>query len=195
MKAAPGPGSSEPTPAFGPPVPPPQPGERLLFLADLTHPWAAPVAEAGQLVLSEAGGAAGSATLAAGMHLIAAPGFLDAARPDRVIVLGRPTLFRPLQRLLADPRVTVDVIAHPQGYADPAGTARVVAAGWPDLRELPDPAWAAYWRDANAACGTSGSVGAGRAGHRRVATAGRATWWRPCRRRATLVLGLLAVTA
>ena len=36
-------------------------------------------------------------------------------------MLGRPTLFRPVQRLLADPRVTVDVIAHPRGYADPSG--------------------------------------------------------------------------
>ena len=69
------------------------------------------------------------------MHLLAAAGFLDAARPERVIVLGRPTLFRQVQRLLGDPRVTVDVIAHPRGYADPSGTARTVAAGWPDLRE------------------------------------------------------------
>jgi len=134
---------------FGPPVPAPEPGERLLFIADLTHPWAGAIADAGQLVVSEAGGAAGSSALSAGMHLLAAPGFLDNARPERVIVLGRPTLFRQVQRLLGDPRVTVDVIAHPRGYADPSGTARTVAAGWPDLRELPDPGWASGWREAD----------------------------------------------
>jgi 2-succinyl-5-enolpyruvyl-6-hydroxy-3-cyclohexene-1-carboxylate synthase len=92
--------------------------------------------------------------MSAGVHLLAASAFLDEALPDRVVVLGRPTLFRQVQRLLADPRVTVDVIAHPRGYADPSGTARTVAAGWPDLRELPDAGWAAQWRAADRrACG------------------------------------------
>ncbi len=135
----------------GPSVPPPLPGERLLFLADLTHPWAAAIACAGQVVLSEAGGAAGSAVLAAGIHLLAAPEFLDAARPDRVIVLGRPTLYRPVSRLLADPRVSVDVVAHPQSYADPAGTARLVAPGRLDVGAPPDPGWVQQWRSANQA--------------------------------------------
>jgi 2-succinyl-5-enolpyruvyl-6-hydroxy-3-cyclohexene-1-carboxylate synthase len=134
---------------FGPSVPAPRPGERVLFVAGLTHPWAAAVADAGHLVISEAGGAAGSSVLSAGMHLLAATGFLGEARPDRVIVLGRPTLFRPVQRLLSDPRVTVDVIAHPRGYADPSGMARKIAAGWPDLREAPDAEWAGRWRQAD----------------------------------------------
>ena len=136
---------------YGPAVPPPGSGERVLFLGDLTHPWAAAVANAGHLVVSEGGGAAGSQVLGAGMHLLAAGDFLDAARPDRVIVLGRPTLFRPVQRLLGDARVTVDVIAHPQHYADPPGTARAVAAGWPDLRHCPDEQWSALWRAADTA--------------------------------------------
>lgn len=140
---------------FGPPVPAPGRGERVLFLADLIHPWAAAIADAGHLVISEAGGAAGAGVLAAGLHLLAVPEFLDAVRPERVIVLGRPTLFRQVQRLLADPRVTVDVIAAAQGFADPTGLARVVAAGWPDLRELPDVAWAAQWRDADAGAAKS----------------------------------------
>ncbi len=135
---------------YGPPVPAPQPGERVLFLADLTHPWTAAIADTGQLVISEAGGAGGDAVLGAGLHLLANSEFLDASRPERVIVLGRPTLFRQVQRLLADPRVTVDVVAPPHGYADPSGSARFVAAGWPDLRESPDPEWVARWRDADA---------------------------------------------
>jgi len=135
----------------GPSVAPPASGERVLFLADLTHPWAAPIARAGHLVLTEAGGAAGEQVLAAGVHLLAVPEFLDSARPDRVIVLGRPTLFRPVARLLGDARVILDVVAQPQGYADPAGTARHVAPGWPQLRELPDQAWAERWRAADRA--------------------------------------------
>ena len=136
---------------FGPAVPGPGPGERVLFLADLTHPWAAAIADTGHLVISEAGGAAGSGVLSAGAHLLATADFLAAARPTRVIVVGRPTLFRPVQRLLADPRVVVDVIDHPRGFADQSGTARSVAAGWPDLRDRPDAAWAAQWRTADAA--------------------------------------------
>jgi 2-succinyl-5-enolpyruvyl-6-hydroxy-3-cyclohexene-1-carboxylate synthase len=134
-------------------VPAPESGERVLFVADLIHPWAASVAAAGHLVVAEAGGAAGRHVLAAGMHLLAAPDFLDPARPDRVVVLGRPTLFRPVQAMLADPRIVVDLVAHPGGYADPAGIARVVAPGRPDLRSLPDARWAARWRDADAAAG------------------------------------------
>ena len=136
---------------YGPPVAAPEPGERVLFLADLTHPWAAAVADAGHLVISEAGGVAGTNVLGAGLHLLAIPDFLQAMRPARVIVLGRPTMFRQVQRLLGDPRTTVDVIAHPQGYADPSGAARTVAAGWPDLRELPDQDWSGRWRDADGA--------------------------------------------
>ncbi len=138
-----------PDPADGLAVPPPTAGERVLFVADLTHPLAAGVAAAGHLVISEAGGAAGFAVLQAGLHLLADNDFLDAERPDRVIVLGRPTLFRSVQRLLTDPRIAVDVVAPPAGYADPSGGARVVAAGRPDLTERPDPAWAARWRVAD----------------------------------------------
>ena len=118
---------------------PDRPGERVLFVADLTHPWAAAIADAGHLVIAEAGGAAGSAVLERRPAPAGSAGIHRAARPDRVIVLGRPTLFRQVQRLLGDPRVVVDVIAHPASYADPSGTARAVAAGWPDLRELPRP--------------------------------------------------------
>ena len=146
-------GTVRPSLVDAPAVPAPQPGERVLFVADLTHPWAAPVADAGHLVIAEAGGAAGGQVLASGIQLLSAPAFLDGARPDRVIVLGRPTLFRPVQALLGDPRVTVDVVAHPAGYADPAGSARAVAPGLPHLVNLPDGDWAARWRDADAAAG------------------------------------------
>lgn len=139
--------------AVGPAVPATTAGERVLFVADLTHPWASAVANAGHLVISEAGGAAGQQVLHCGVHLLAEPQFMGAARPDRVVVLGRPTLFRQLQGLLSDPGVVVDVIAQPGAFADPSGNARAVAAGWPDLRNLPDEEWAARWREANVRAG------------------------------------------
>ena len=142
-------GTVAPVLADAPAVPAPGPGERVLFVADLTHPWASLVADAGHLLIGEAGGAAGGRALAAGIHLLSTPAFLDVARPDRVVVLGRPTLFRPVQALIADPRVTVDVVAHPAAYADPSGTVRSVAPGLPDLGNLPDERWAARWRAAD----------------------------------------------
>ncbi|HEY5880375.1 MAG TPA: 2-succinyl-5-enolpyruvyl-6-hydroxy-3-cyclohexene-1-carboxylic-acid synthase [Nakamurella sp.] len=146
-------GTVPPVLVDAPSVPAPERGERGLFVADLTHPWASLVADAGHLVIAEAGGTAGGQVLASGIHLLSAPEFLERARPDRVIVLGRPTLFRPVQALLSDPRATIDVVAHPAGYADPAGLARAVAPGLPDLTNLPDGDWAARWRDADAAAG------------------------------------------
>jgi 2-succinyl-5-enolpyruvyl-6-hydroxy-3-cyclohexene-1-carboxylate synthase len=139
--------------ADAPAVPAPEPGERILFVADLTHPWAPLVADAGHLVIGESGGAAGGRVLASGIHLLSVPSFLDGARPDRVIVLGRPTLFRSVQALLGDPRSTVDVVAHPGAYADPSGSVRTVAPGLPDLSDLPGHEWAARWRDADAVAG------------------------------------------
>ncbi|WP_420121949.1 2-succinyl-5-enolpyruvyl-6-hydroxy-3-cyclohexene-1-carboxylate synthase [Nakamurella sp.] len=152
-RAGPWTGTVTPVLADAPAVPAPASGERVRFVADLTHPWASLVADAGHLVVAEAGGAAGGRALAAGIHLLSAPGFLAAARPDRVIVLGRPTLFRPVQQLLGDPRVTVDVVAHPAAYADPSGTVRSVAPGLPDLGNLPDEQWAGRWREADAVAG------------------------------------------
>ena len=124
----------------------PAEGEKLLFVADLTHPLAGPLAARGQLVLAEAGGAAGAAVLSAGVHLLAA-GLTERLRPDRVVVLGRPTLFREVAALLADPGVVVDVVAPVAGYADPAGRARRVAPTL-GVAGTGAPEFAADWRAA-----------------------------------------------
>jgi 2-succinyl-5-enolpyruvyl-6-hydroxy-3-cyclohexene-1-carboxylate synthase len=135
-------------------VPAPQSGEKCLFVADLTHPLAARLAELGYAVIAEAGGLAGTHVLAYGMHLLADADFLCRTRPDRVIVLGRPTLFRAVTSLLARRDITVDVVDNPSRYTDLAGTARTVA---PELTQPAgrnpdeDGPWAGAWRDANAA--------------------------------------------
>ena len=76
----------------------------------------------------------------------------DALRPAQVIVAGRPTLHRPVQRLLADPRVAVYALADPQGrsWTDVAGAVRAVGAA-PSWK--PGPDWTARWLDADRAAG------------------------------------------
>ncbi len=86
--------------------------------------------------------------LAAGPWLLGSPA-LEELRPEQVLVLGRPTLHRPVQRLLADPSVAVTVLADRPEWTDVAGTA--VAAGTA-LRctGLPDPGWLRRWQQADA---------------------------------------------
>jgi 2-succinyl-5-enolpyruvyl-6-hydroxy-3-cyclohexene-1-carboxylate synthase len=76
----------------------------------------------------------------------------DDLLPAQVVVAGRPTLHRPVQRLLADPRVAVFALADPDGrpWTDVAGTVRAVGAAplW-----TPSPDWTDRWLDADAAAG------------------------------------------
>ena len=133
-----------------PMIPAPAEGERVLFLGDLTHPAAGPLAALGHVVISEAGGAAGSAVVSAGMHLLAVPGFLEPALPDRVVVLGRPTMYRQISALLADSMIEVDMLASPFGYADPTGKARRVAPVLAPLAGPGDTEFVHVWRYAQA---------------------------------------------
>lgn len=133
------------------PIPMPQAGEKCLFLADFTHPLAGPLAAAGHLVVSEAAGAAGAQVLDAGLHLLADEAFMARHRPDRVIVLGRPTLYRQVTNLLTDPRVWVDLVAATSGWRGIAGNARRVAVTLGTGSAATDHDWALAWTGANAA--------------------------------------------
>jgi 2-succinyl-5-enolpyruvyl-6-hydroxy-3-cyclohexene-1-carboxylate synthase len=77
-------------------------------------------------------------------------GALPELRPAQVVVAGRPTLHRPVQRLLADPRVAVFALADPGGrpWTDVAGTVRAVGAA---PRWDPPPGWTGRWHDADGA--------------------------------------------
>jgi 2-succinyl-5-enolpyruvyl-6-hydroxy-3-cyclohexene-1-carboxylate synthase len=59
--------------------------------------------------------------------LLQVPSFVQAHRPSRVLVVGRPTLSRAVGALLRDPEVEVDVIGA-QRWADPGSVARTVAS-------------------------------------------------------------------
>src|SRR5690606_17944919 len=56
-------------------------------------------------VLAEAGGVglSGTTAISTGMWLLNLPEFLRAHKPEQVLCVGRPTVFRQVQRLLADP--------------------------------------------------------------------------------------------
>ena len=109
-------------------------------------------------VVAEPSGSAGAGTtlVDAAELVLAAPGFVAAHRPDRVLVVGRPTLSRAVGRLVAGS--PSDVVVSGDGWADAARTAdRVlptVPAGPVPAGPLPagvDPGWLTAWRAAGAA--------------------------------------------
>lgn len=138
------------------------PDEKVLFVADLTHPAAAAVAAAGHPVISEAGGAAGSSVLNAGIWLLDnGIGFADGPEvpagygppwndcvPDRVVVLGRPTLYRSVTRLLANAPI-VDVVGPTGPIADPTGRARRVAPGLGPIAHPAPQGFRRAWEEAD----------------------------------------------
>jgi 2-succinyl-5-enolpyruvyl-6-hydroxy-3-cyclohexene-1-carboxylate synthase len=84
--------------------------------------------------------------LRAGPWLVEEP----ALRPAQVVVVGRPTLHRPVQRLLADPDVAVYAAADPRGgqWTDVPATVRAVGSV-PPL--APPGDWADRWKAADGA--------------------------------------------
>lgn len=100
-------------------------------------------------VVAEPASAAWPGALRTGPWLLGAPS-AAALVPAQVVVAGRPTLHRPVQRLLADPAVAVYALADSRGgpWTDVAGTVRAVGA-LPAL--TPDPSWLRRWRAADTA--------------------------------------------
>jgi 2-succinyl-5-enolpyruvyl-6-hydroxy-3-cyclohexene-1-carboxylate synthase len=78
------------------------------------------------------------------------------AKPQHVVVVGRPTLHRPVQALLADPEVRVTVLTDRPQWTDVAGAAAAVTSrptepAGPEPDQEPDLAWADALRAADAA--------------------------------------------
>ena len=68
--------------------------------------------------------------LRGGALLLGAGDWLAAHRPDRVVVVGRPTLSRPVSALLADPAVRVETVPSSPRWADAGRN----SASWPRQR-------------------------------------------------------------
>ncbi|MBB5154661.1 2-succinyl-5-enolpyruvyl-6-hydroxy-3-cyclohexene-1-carboxylic-acid synthase [Saccharopolyspora phatthalungensis] len=102
-------------------------------------------------VLSESGGVGlgGSAAISTGMWLLNLPEFMEKKRPEQVLCVGRPTVFRQVQRLLADIDVEV-LLAH--GGVDwpaPAHNLREVAETFGAAPGRADPDWLTGWQQAD----------------------------------------------
>ncbi len=102
----------------------------------------APVLDVPVPVVAEPSSAAWPGAVRTGPWLLDRPEL----KPGQVVVAGRPTLHRPVQRLLADPAVAVYALADGSPWTDVAGTVRAVGS-LPALD--PDPAWLRRWRDAD----------------------------------------------
>lgn len=104
-------------------------------------------------VLSESGGVglSGTSAIGSGMWLLNLPEFLREHRPEQVLCVGRPTVFRQVQALLADSGV--EVLLARGGRADwpaPAHDVREVAETFGQPPEFPaDPEWLTAWQQAD----------------------------------------------
>jgi len=117
----------------------------------LGHAAARLAEEHGWPVISEPSGNArsGPNAISTGSLLLLSDEFMSQARPDHVLVVGRPTLARQVMALLRDPRVSVDVVAGSARWADATRTAAQVLPALPaaDGHHEPDQEWLQVWRD------------------------------------------------
>ncbi len=111
--------------------------------------------EHGWPVVSEPSGNArsGPNAISTGALLLGVEGFVARARPEQVLVVGRPTLSRPVTALLRDARVGVSVVATTARWADATRTAAQVLPALPaaDGHHDPDAEWLRLWQDAERA--------------------------------------------
>ncbi|WP_104525619.1 2-succinyl-5-enolpyruvyl-6-hydroxy-3-cyclohexene-1-carboxylic-acid synthase [Blastococcus atacamensis] len=90
----------------------------------------------------------GAAGLRGGALLLGAPEWLAGHRPDRVVVVGRPTLSRPVSALLADPRVHVETVTTGPRWADAVRSSAEVGVGLlggPGEGGTVEPGWSREW--------------------------------------------------
>ncbi|RZU33274.1 2-succinyl-5-enolpyruvyl-6-hydroxy-3-cyclohexene-1-carboxylic-acid synthase [Blastococcus saxobsidens] len=117
-------------------------GDGALHAApDLDHdlPW--------PLVAEPSSGCWGG-SLRGGVLLLGARDWLAAHRPEHVLVVGRPTLARPVNALLADPAVTVETVSAAPRWADAVRSSSRVSRLLVRADGDVDTGWAAAWRSA-----------------------------------------------
>jgi 2-succinyl-5-enolpyruvyl-6-hydroxy-3-cyclohexene-1-carboxylate synthase len=111
-------------------------------------------------VLAEpsSGARRGPHALRVGHLLLGEDAWLERNRPDRVLVVGRPTLHRSVGALLRRPDIDVAVVAHHARWADATRSAATVLPSVPEqLEHRPaiDPAWLRGWLHADTAAATA----------------------------------------
>jgi 2-succinyl-5-enolpyruvyl-6-hydroxy-3-cyclohexene-1-carboxylate synthase len=90
-----------------------------------------------------------------GALLLGAADWLTAHRPDRVIVVGRPTLSRPVSALLADPAVRVEIVTSSPRWADAGRNSAAVERhlSGPEPSAEVSAEWFESWQRASARVG------------------------------------------
>lgn len=128
----------------------------VLVAADLDPEAAERVDEwarrSGWPVLAETGGLglSGGTAIGTGMWLLNVPEFLREHRPEQVVCVGRPTVFRQVQALLADSDVEVLLLHEdPVDWPAPAHDVREVARRLGPPASETDPDWLAGWQRAD----------------------------------------------
>ncbi|MGB8650636.1 MAG: 2-succinyl-5-enolpyruvyl-6-hydroxy-3-cyclohexene-1-carboxylic-acid synthase [Mycobacteriales bacterium] len=95
------------------------------------------------VVAEPSAGASGASVVAAAELVVGTPGWVERHRPDRVLVVGRPTLSRAVGRLVAS--APSDVVATVGSWSDPARRASRVLPAVPCPGTGADPSWLEPW--------------------------------------------------
>ncbi len=126
---------------------PPALGRAAAELADACH-W--------PVVAEPSSGSWGAdGVLRAGALLLGAGHWLESHRPDRALVVGRPTLSRPVNALLADPAVRVEAVAAAPRWGDAARSAGRVSLTLPAPGGVLAEGWRPAWTSAAARAGAA----------------------------------------
>ncbi|SNR69859.1 2-succinyl-5-enolpyruvyl-6-hydroxy-3-cyclohexene-1-carboxylate synthase [Haloechinothrix alba] len=112
--------------------------------------WAA---EHGWPIISETGaaGLSGDCAMTSGAWLLAVPEFVAAHKPDQVLCIGRPTVFRQVESLLADEDVEVLLVRPDTDWPAPAHNVRQVGQWFAEPTKPADPTWLERWQRADGA--------------------------------------------
>jgi 2-succinyl-5-enolpyruvyl-6-hydroxy-3-cyclohexene-1-carboxylate synthase len=77
--------------------------------------------------------------------------FVATHKPEQVLCIGRPTVFRQVQRLISDPDVEVLMVRPDSDWPAPAHNVRQVGQWFDEPSKPADPEWLARWQRADAA--------------------------------------------
>ena len=127
------------------------PDRTVVVLGDVDDPvpaLALATARGWPVVAEPSSSAAGRNVVAAAELVLSVPGWLDAHRPERVLVVGRPTLSRAVGRLVAS--APSDVVARYGEWSDASRRAGRVLPGVPCAAGGAEPGWLDSWVDAGA---------------------------------------------
>jgi 2-succinyl-5-enolpyruvyl-6-hydroxy-3-cyclohexene-1-carboxylate synthase len=104
-------------------------------------------------VISETGGLglAGPTAISSGAWLLGVEEFIARHKPEQVLCIGRPTVFRQVQRLISDRDVEVLLVRPDADWPAPAHNVRQVGQWFDEPSKPADPEWLASWQRADAA--------------------------------------------